>query len=48
MNIPVEEMIHDACRFLFDDIDQSEPPRSRVIKFTHDLIERDSTSRASY
>lgn len=46
MNIPVEEMIRDACRYLFDYIDESDPPRSRVIKFTHDLIVRESTSKA--
>jgi len=42
MNIPVEEMVRDACRYLFDYIDESDLPRSRVIKFTHDLIVRES------
>lgn len=47
MHIPVEEMIRDACRYLFDYIDESDLPRSRVIKFNHDLIVRESTGGSS-
>ncbi|WP_269540885.1 LacI family DNA-binding transcriptional regulator [Cerasicoccus fimbriatus] len=43
MQIPVEDMVADATRYLIDFLDDDGLPRSRVIQFQHDLIVRGST-----
>lgn len=42
MNIPIEEMAAGACRYLFEFRESEVLPPSKIVSFSHEIIERDS------
>lgn len=43
MNIPIEEMITAACRYLFEYREEGELPEAKTVRFKHELVIRGST-----
>jgi len=43
MNIPIEEMVTAACRYLFEYREEGELPAAKTVRFKHELVVRGST-----
>lgn len=42
MNIPIEEMVTAACRYLFEYREEGELPEAKTVRFKHELVVRES------